>query len=980
MPRLVTSREGRTIEYELTGVTTLGRSSQNTIRLASGKSSRNHARILEQNGAWVIEDLGSSNGTVVNDAKVKSVPLKNGDRIRIGINEFIFQELLDDPLLGTRMGNYQILERIGQGGMGAVYRARQISMDRDVALKVLSATFAGQAGFVESFMREARLAGRLQHPHIVQIHDFGQEGSVHYFSMEYVQGRNLMDEVEHRGPLPAAEVISLASQVAKALSYAHGQNILHQDIKPRNILLTPTGEAKVADLGLAKVMACGERAQTGEAMGTPQYVAPEIIRRQPPDPRADIYSLACTLYFMLTGLPPYQGATAEEIVQMHLHAPIPDPRLVQSDVPDCLAEFVMTGMAKDPGRRPANCDEVLALLEEMPRKLAKRRPPPRPKAVAAAAEPAAAKSAVQQAMSDHTDELPRENPYKPLAIAICALGSVLIAAVIAFGLYHLIRSGKRSAAAERLEVAQQLITEGDFDSARNELLDLKEAYPDSPEVAEAEQLLAKLDLQTRRPAPVTPTPVSVPDVNPVQQPVLPEPTPTPDPADRREERASEAWKEIQPVVDRHLRNLAYGEAIRILETFSRNYEGTTSAQAASARLETVRGQVDEAGRRLLAEAAGQKAKGNLGSAYRGFAEVLQKLPGTTWAEQASAALQEIDQTSKGSVVSLWKKLEAQRVDLAADALQDEAKRLAADLAGLPWASGAADLGQETAALLAYRSRLQGAVRKGKTGQEVSVVGIGICRLRLQDNGQPLAVVDSRQTPVSWQQVGDEDIWDLTPAWLLSQEECIGAALHFAGRGHLGYVRSYLKNIQAAGPAGRLLAQIEAQRQGRLLAEYIDFSDQKNQQRWTPLDGEWRFRDGVFGSMEPEKAAAELSDRYFSLRDLEVAFEATQDAANGQVAVLLAVDENRFLAVRRTGSNLTLELGNGGAPNRAQGKLKDARASLVLNLRGGQAAITANGEAVVNMDVSAASSWNARLCLVLVGTSGSFDNIVVAEGP
>ncbi len=999
MPRLITTREGRTTEYELTGLTTIGRGSQNTIRLPSGKVSRNHAHIREQDGSWVVEDLGSSNGIRVNGNRVSSATLKDGDRIRIGLEEFVYQEVVDDTLLGTRIGNYQILERIGRGGMGAVYRAKQISMERDVALKVLDAKFAGRAGFVEGFMREARLAGKLQHPHLVGIHDFGKEGERYFFSMEFIEGRNLMDDLENKGPLLPERIVTYSTQIAKALSHAHANNILHQDIKPRNILLTRTGEVKVADLGLARVMACGEHEEPHEAMGTPQYVSPEIIRRQPPDVRSDIYSLGATIFHMATGIPPYQGGTAEAIVQQHLNSPVSDPRDFQSDVPDALADFIMRCLQKDPARRPADCDEVLRELESVTAALKKKARKPKPAAVAAAGaaggaavgagaqEPQAAKSAVRQAMSDHTDALPASNPYRPLAIAIFGLGSIFLGAIIAYGIYSLVSGGKASDAEVRLERAQSFIADGRIEDARNELLDLQEFYPDSQEALQAERMLTELDAMSgESPTEQPRDPIDVAVIDPdelasEEPPPPPEEQPAPDvEAAAAEREAQTAWRdEIEPAVDRFLRENEFAKARSRIQAFVENYRDTEAAADAARKLKTVEEQEAATGQRMLAEATDRGGQGDLAGACQAFRNILHKLPDTTWAEQAANSLQEVARQARGRVFGLWRKAQDRLVTLDVNTEAAEARQLANELHGLAWGRAAKDLADELAAVDDYRNRLLGAIRKAR-GPEVSAVGVGLCELRIGGGGNPVGVVDRDHFELTWGKIAAEDIWDLTPAYLLTKIECIGGALHFYGRGHLGYVRSYLKSVGQTGKTGRLLRQVLAQKSDRMVTEWFDFSEEASQQRWMALDGDWRFGGGALSSMEMDKARIELVDRFFSLGNAAFRFSAKQEQGSGQVALVLAQGPGHFLAVRRSGRRVTLEYASGGAPQRAQGQLQDPEAPLTLTVTGNRGVLSVDGREVANVNAPGCASWNVKLRLELVATSGSFDDVLVAEGP
>jgi tRNA A-37 threonylcarbamoyl transferase component Bud32 len=226
----------------------------------------------------------------------------------------------------TELGNFELISRLGQGGMGAVYKARQKSMDRIVALKILPKNLARNQAFIERFLREARAAGKLTHASIVTGIDAGVVDGYYYFAMEYVDGRNLGDRVRADGPLPEDEVVEIGRQIADALEYAHSRGLVHRDVKPENILVTGSGLAKLCDLGLARSSGSDDDqrlTQAGCAVGTPYYISPEQVRGEEPDARADIYALGCTLYHLLTGRPPFQGSSPLGTMQMHLTATAP---------------------------------------------------------------------------------------------------------------------------------------------------------------------------------------------------------------------------------------------------------------------------------------------------------------------------------------------------------------------------------------------------------------------------------------------------------------------------------------------------------------------------------------------------------------------------------------------------------------------------------------------------------------------------------
>jgi serine/threonine protein kinase/DNA-binding response OmpR family regulator len=273
------------------------------------------------------------------------------------------------------IGNYQVLDRLGAGGMGTVFKARHRRMKRVVALKLLSRKVAQSERFVQRFQREVEAVAQLSHPNIVMAYDADEAEAGHFLVMEFVDGRDLATEVQKRGPLPVAEAVDGITQAARALEYAHGQGIIHRDIKPANLLRDVSGVVKVADLGLARFNEHFERheemaalTQAGSIMGTVDFMPPEqALGLTTIDHRADIYSLGCTLHFLLTGEPPYKGPTIMAILLKHREGPIPLLRSARSDVPAALDELFRRMVAKKPEERPTVMSEVVRALETLTR-------------------------------------------------------------------------------------------------------------------------------------------------------------------------------------------------------------------------------------------------------------------------------------------------------------------------------------------------------------------------------------------------------------------------------------------------------------------------------------------------------------------------------------------------------------------------------------------------------------------------------------
>ena len=267
-------------------------------------------------------------------------------------------------LVGKKLKDFYVLRRLGRGAMAEVYLAQQLSLGRQVALKVLNAELARDPNYVRRFHHEARAAAALVHAGIVQIYEVGQDDGVHYIAQEYVAGRNLGEVIRSRGSLAPQLTLDILRQVAAALAKAASEGIVHRDIKPENIMLARSGEVKVADFGLARVQGDGgaNLTQVGVTMGTPLYMSPEQIEGRELDSRSDIYSLGVTAYHMLAGEPPFTGDSPLSVAVQHLNQPAPPLASRRPDVPPRFAGVIERMMAKKPADRFA---DPAALLGEL---------------------------------------------------------------------------------------------------------------------------------------------------------------------------------------------------------------------------------------------------------------------------------------------------------------------------------------------------------------------------------------------------------------------------------------------------------------------------------------------------------------------------------------------------------------------------------------------------------------------------------------
>lgn len=261
---------------------------------------------------------------------------------------------------------YQILQVVGEGSMGTVYRAHQNSMDRTVALKVLQAEKTKDEEFVKSFLAEARNAGKINHPNVIRVHEVSMSGDVYYYSMEFVEGQRLDEWADEQegGRLDPKQAVKIFTQIAGALDSGLRAGVIHREIRPNAIMICDDGQAKLADLGLTR----GEETRFLDGENA-YYVAPEQAEGKPVDTRADVYSLGCCLFHCLTGEPPFEGGAPKDVLNRRLEVPTPDPRKLHPEIPQELAKVVMKMMARDPVQRyqtPAETAEALKQVSFAP--------------------------------------------------------------------------------------------------------------------------------------------------------------------------------------------------------------------------------------------------------------------------------------------------------------------------------------------------------------------------------------------------------------------------------------------------------------------------------------------------------------------------------------------------------------------------------------------------------------------------------------
>lgn len=281
-----------------------------------------------------------------------------------------YERMQRDDLIGTTLGNYRVLDALGQGGMARVYKAHQETLGRDVAIKVLPPWYAADRNFVERFNLEARLVARLAHPNIVTVHDANEQRGHLYIVMQLVDGGTLkhrLDQLQQEGRvMETAEVVSIFTQLADALAYAHEQGVIHRDIKPVNVLMDRSGRPILSDFGIAKVLASTQENLTrpGAGVGTPEYMSPEQCQGGPVDGRADIYAMGIMLFEAQTGHTPFRGNNYPALAHSHIYEPAPFPSTFNPNIPPAIERIIMTALAKNPQQRFQTAREMGEALKQ----------------------------------------------------------------------------------------------------------------------------------------------------------------------------------------------------------------------------------------------------------------------------------------------------------------------------------------------------------------------------------------------------------------------------------------------------------------------------------------------------------------------------------------------------------------------------------------------------------------------------------------
>lgn len=370
MPKVVIERgsgRGDTFRIESGGRLIVGRDKDADVRLTDTLVSRKHVVIEGRADGYVVRDNESLNGVLLNGKRVMEAKLQPGDRIQVG--DTLMSFLLDDErrnsggLIGLEVAGHKIVERIGRGGMGTVYKAIQLSLDRPLAMKFLAQEFVEDPVFITRFVCEARAAGKLNHMNIVQVFDTGRWEGRCYYTMEYMPFGSVGEKISGGQKIPVKNALPMMVDVAHGLIYAEKKGLVHRDIKPDNLMIGYDGVIKIGDLGIAKMMYDEKRiGQQDGVFGSAHYMAPEQARGQSIDCRVDIYAMGTTFYRILTGKTPFSGDSMQEIIENHMVQKAAPVHEMEPSVPLALSKIIEKMMAKDVKNRYKSANDFLAEL------------------------------------------------------------------------------------------------------------------------------------------------------------------------------------------------------------------------------------------------------------------------------------------------------------------------------------------------------------------------------------------------------------------------------------------------------------------------------------------------------------------------------------------------------------------------------------------------------------------------------------------
>ncbi len=1009
--------------FEVSGVMTMGRQTDNAIRLKEGKASRYHSRVLKSGNDYLIEDLGSSNGTKVNGKKIKRCVLRHGDTIQIGKTRLQFEDkeaksrpiavrtVHKDTLVGSKLDNYKIISKLGQGGMGAVYKAEQLSMERMVALKVLKKDLSKNSKFVKGFLQEARVAGKLTHPGLVQVHDFGESDGTLYFSMEYIEGETVNQKLKKEGKLSTLDALKVAIEVGEALEYASKKKIVHQDVKPHNIMIDKFNNVKLADLGLAAIVGPNQPKgrKSGPIMGTPHYMPPEQSQKEEVDCRTDIYALGATLFQMVTGKVPFDGPNSLVILTKHITEKRPDPREFNVTIPDELADLILQMMAVEKEKRPTNPGEVvyrlkaiqkreLQTLEEKKekRKLgsgvikkratlsvpdfsnarpglmgAKASSPPVPVRGAQSKSERAEGKAVAVSSSSAPQGTRNLAPVKK-APPVQSIVNFGLLAVFLFGGYYMLK-GIFNAAVTPATTRPRV----------------KRKYSDpEPKVSKVKDSGSKVPVIDRKKSGT-----KVLDSNPTA--TLPQPkTDGPDGGEVKKPFDPEAVATFQKVLDARDRALQSGNfagARKVLKEFQRNNDNDEIGQKAITELKDTERLIQEA-MGLMFEGAKKAADKR---AYRNAVARCTRLisadPNGTFARNARAMMNQIDSITEPRFKQTMEKAKEQ----FSRARLDEAIQLVggglSDLGGTKWA-GALSTYQFKLILASTFLRSCEAKRKAIAtgGKTIPVQAKDLSGARATGVLQSIkglifkATLKNVTLPYKLSELSTNEIYEFVSKLGMEKDHLgLGNLLMLLGRTEQAQkeIEQALTVPEQAEEASKMVANLK----GVSKIQIYDFSRWQHQGDWEAPEGAWATKndqyvlessEGGDTRLRPDALGGPLA---FSNSKISFDFKLKNPQPGYYFEAILG-EEQKNISIVFSSEGFKLEARCGGSATEAGAWKPGSRASRVdLKFKGNTVTLSLNGKEIQQLSANGVSGLRGTIAFHVREAACTFDNIIIRKG-
>jgi pSer/pThr/pTyr-binding forkhead associated (FHA) protein len=1004
------------------GEVVIGRSSKNGISIPSGKVSRQHARVFREGATFVVEDMGSSNGTRVNGRRMHRQVLRNEDVIQIGDATLTFDEVSDDPLIGETLRGYEIRNRLGTGPFGPVYLAWQASMDREVALEVLTREMAEDAELVKRFEADAKVAARLNHPHLVLVHDFGQAKGQYFYAAELVSGPTAYERVAKEGALDPDFCARTGAFLAEGLAHAHASEIYHQDITPRRVLFTASDEAKLSGTGFAP-----SRLRAGVEPDM-VYAAPEVLHKLPADARSDLYSLGAVLFHMATGKAPFPAGNPDAARRQKLEGATPDPLKVNPELPGALADAIDTLMTKDPTRRPPTATEVVEMLRSMKSARpsvaapagAKREAGPRGGAAAPvpAGRPAPAASGEGRSRSERRRGIESTRNQARLVMYVV---SVLVALVLA-GLVHqfFLAEDPQAEAARLLRLARRQIERGEPDEAMASLQTATDRYGGTDAALEAARLLGELRIQgriRRVENAVDADRMGIDEGLAQLQRLRGEArqgsramTLIADAAERLRQRrlqqdrhgedqfpddaeqARDQWKKVSAEVEDMVERDRIDLAIQMLEVFAAEYSDSEYAEEARQMLDRISRQEADTFGQDLAHAQEILEQDRLGEAWERLEELYRRESEPERRQEVLAAMAEVDGRIRPGFLGLLEPAWQACARLKTDEIEREAEDLALRARDLQWATSVRLVQKEAEWATGFRQAMVEAVLEKPT-RLLPVPGFaGGVRLQVGP-GEVLQVIPGprqKPTPYPWSRLPEDVMYMLTPPGMLSAEERLGAAVHFAGRRHFGYAETYRDAAGEGRLAEILEADIGALPAGRRLTDFFDFaaSSQEQNERWQPaLDhlGSWSIGEGAL-AMSGDRPRAYVAGRLYGMKNTGVRLSVDLGMEGGEARLVLDAGPEAAAVVAhlRRGTTAISQQNPGAEVARQEGYPMPgtSEVDLLFLVQDGQCRLfdaDRNAE-LVGLQHSIPADALARLRLECDALTTTWHSIVVEEGP